>query len=146
MQDSRSKRGDTKQKEFTIDEDFFHSVIMPGIYHTIVAGLRQEYIPLFNLIFSIEIALKKGTISSNEKSFFLVNFTQIKNFYDWRLNIHKPSTIPSGFANSNDDQRIKINQYNELKKEILKIYPDTRKFFETIEIKIGKEYTFKDAS
>ena len=90
--------------------------------------------------------MKKGTISSNEKSFFLVNFTQIKNFYDWRLNIHKPSTIPSGFANSNDDQRIKINQYNELKKEILKIYPDTRKFFETIEIKIGKEYTFKDAS
>lgn len=48
-----------KEKEFTIDEDFFHSVIMPGIYSTLVAGLRQEYVALFNLLFSLEISLKK---------------------------------------------------------------------------------------
>jgi|LauGreDrversion4_2_1035121.scaffolds.fasta_scaffold423307_1 hypothetical protein len=35
--DKNSKRRD---KEFTIDEDFFHSVIMPGIYTTVVAGIR----------------------------------------------------------------------------------------------------------
>jgi hypothetical protein len=52
-----------RDKEFTIDEDFFHSVIMPGIYSTIVAGIRQEYVSLFNLIFSLEIALKKSTIT-----------------------------------------------------------------------------------
>jgi hypothetical protein len=52
-----------KEKEFTIDEDFFHSVIMPGIYKVIVSGIRQEYVPLFNLIFALEIAVKKSSIS-----------------------------------------------------------------------------------
>ena len=93
-----SHQSDKKSKEFTIDEDFFHSVIMPGIYTTIVAGLRQEFVPLFNLIFSLEISLKKTAISDQEKAFFEKNFYKIKNFYDWRLNIHKPSTIPSGFV------------------------------------------------
>ena len=48
-----------KEREFTIDEEFFHSVIMPSIYSTIVAGIWQEHIALFNLIFALEIALKK---------------------------------------------------------------------------------------
>ena len=29
-----------KEREFTIDEEFFHSVIMPSIYSTVVAGLK----------------------------------------------------------------------------------------------------------
>lgn len=29
-----------KEREFTIDEEFFHSVIMPSIYSTIVAGIK----------------------------------------------------------------------------------------------------------
>ena len=29
-----------KDREFTIDEEFFHSVIMPSIYSTIVAGIK----------------------------------------------------------------------------------------------------------
>lgn len=52
-----------KDKEFTIDEEFFHSVIMPSIYSTIVAGIKQEHVSLFNLIFSMEIALKKTTVT-----------------------------------------------------------------------------------
>lgn len=64
---------------------------MPGIYHTIVAGLRQEHIAMFNIIFSIEIALKKGSISEGEKVFFFTQLKSINNYFDWRLNIHKPS-------------------------------------------------------
>ena len=33
-----------------------------------------------------------------------------------------------------------------IKREILKIYPDLRKLFETIEIKIGKDFTYKEAN
>ena len=33
-----------------------------------------------------------------------------------------------------------------IKRDILKIYPDLRKLFETIEIKIGKEFTYKEAN
>jgi len=33
-----------------------------------------------------------------------------------------------------------------IKRDILKLYPDLRKIFETIEIKIGKEFTFKEAN
>jgi len=60
-----------KEWEFTIDEEFFHSVIMPSIYSTIVAGIRQEHIALFNLIFALEIALKKQTMSVEDKDFFV---------------------------------------------------------------------------
>jgi hypothetical protein len=71
---------------------------MPGIYTTVVAGIRQEYVPLFNLLFSLEISLKKTTINEMEKAFFIKHFFLIRNCYDWRLNNHKPSTIPSGFV------------------------------------------------
>ena len=45
---NKDKGGDSDQsgeggpisREFTIDEDFFHSVIVPSIYSTIVAGIR----------------------------------------------------------------------------------------------------------
>lgn len=37
-EDSQQPHEDNK--EFTIDEDFFHTVIMPGIYNTIVSGIR----------------------------------------------------------------------------------------------------------
>ena len=33
-----------------------------------------------------------------------------------------------------------------IKRDILKIYPDLRQLFETIEIKIGKEFTYKEAN
>ena len=36
--------------------------------------------------------------------------------------------------------------YMNLKREIIKVYPDLRKLFETIEIKIGKEFTYKEAN
>lgn len=63
-----------KDKEFTIDEEFFHSVIMPSIYSTIVAGIKQEHVSLFNLIFSMEIALKKTTVTQEDKNFFIAHF------------------------------------------------------------------------
>ena len=61
--DDGGRRKKKKDKEFTIDEEFFHSVIMPSIYSTIVAGIKQEHVSLFNLIFSMEIALKKTTVN-----------------------------------------------------------------------------------
>ena len=61
--DGGERRKKKKDKEFTIDEEFFHSVIMPSIYSTIVAGIKQEHVSLFNLIFSLEIALKKTTVN-----------------------------------------------------------------------------------
>ena len=72
---------------------------MPGIYTTIVSGVRQEFVPLFNLLFSLEISLKKTSITEREKSFFIEHFFAICNSYDWRLNAHKPSAVPSGFVN-----------------------------------------------
>mmetsp|Transcript_25042 Transcript_25042/g.18888 ORF Transcript_25042/g.18888 Transcript_25042/m.18888 type:complete len:97 (-) Transcript_25042:177-467(-) len=52
-----------KDKEFTIDEEFFHSVIMPSIYSIIISGIKQDHVPLFHLLFALEIALKKTTVS-----------------------------------------------------------------------------------
>jgi hypothetical protein len=66
-----------REKEFTIDEDFFHSVIMPGVHSTLVVGLKQEHVPLFNLVFAMEIAIKKGTITEAERNHFFKEFTKI---------------------------------------------------------------------
>lgn len=53
------KSSPKKDKEFTIDEEFFHSAIMPTIYATIVASLKQENSSLFHLLYALEIAHKK---------------------------------------------------------------------------------------
>ena len=53
---------------------------MPGVTSTIVAGIKQEHISLFNLIFAMEIALKKGSITEEEKTFFFLNFMSIRNY------------------------------------------------------------------
>lgn len=59
---------------------------MPSIYSTIVAGIRQEHIALFNLIFALEIALKKQTMSVEDKDFFIDQMHQLPNFKNWRQN------------------------------------------------------------
>ena len=38
--DRPKRRKEKKDREFTIDEEFFHSVIMPSIYQTIVSGIK----------------------------------------------------------------------------------------------------------
>jgi hypothetical protein len=68
----------------------------------------------------------------------------IKNCHDWRLNPHKPSSMKTGFAEPH--QRNKQSEYMAIKREVLKLYPDLRKLFETIEIKIGKEFLYKEAN
>ena len=80
----REKRKPKNDREFTIDEEFFHSVIMPSIYSTILAGIRQENIALFNLIFSLEIALKKATVTRKDIDYFLEQFFKIPAYKDWR--------------------------------------------------------------
>jgi hypothetical protein len=61
------------EKEFTIDEDFFHSVVMPSIHSTIVSSFKQEHMAMFNLMFALDIALRKGSITEHDKDFFLQN-------------------------------------------------------------------------
>ena len=71
---------------------------MPSIYATVVAGVKQEHVALFNLLFALEIALKKTSVAQADKDFFVARFFRIRNCYDWRLNPHKPSAVPSGFV------------------------------------------------
>jgi hypothetical protein len=131
------KKKKTGEREFTIDEEFFHSVIMPSIYSTIVAGVRQENIAMFNLLFSLEIALKKLTVTKEDKDYFLSKFLALPNCYNWR-------TMNEEFVEP--QQRVEKKKYLDIKRELLKLYPSMRKFFETIEIKIGNEFSYKEIS
>jgi hypothetical protein len=136
-----------KQKEFTIDEDFFHSVIMPGIYNALVSGIRQEYVPLFNLIFSLEIARKKSTISDEEKSWFEDRFFRFERPWEWRLNHSKSPSTLSSFVKQDSTEKLQFTHYLELKKSLLKLYPDLRKFFEALELRINpKDCSMKQLS
>lgn len=133
----KERRKPKNDREFTIDEEFFHSVIMPSIYSTILAGVRQENIPLFNLIFSLEIALKKTTVTREDIDFFLGQFFKLPMYKDWR-NTNKHFIL-------NTDV-VEPETYNKLKSHILRQYPDTRKAFEIIDIQLGASFTYKDLS
>lgn len=98
---------------------------MPSIYSTIVAGIKQENISLFNLIFALEIALKKTTMSPEDKEFFLEQFYSIPSFKQW----WNPNV---NFVDSHD--QVKKEIYSSQKSAILKRYPETWKLFETIEV------------
>lgn len=130
-----------RDKEFTIDEDFFHSVIMPGVHSTVVVGLRQEHVPLFNLVFAMEIAIKKGTISDAERNYFFKEFTRIKNFHEWRLNQQRQ--VPNGFLTSVD--RTPVPDYPERKRDLQRLYPTDTSLFEQLE-SLSKDITYADVS
>ena len=119
--DPTSSDAKKKDKEFTIDEEFFHSVIMPTIYSTIQASIRQDHLATFNLLFAIEIALKKTTVTESERDFFLDHFFRLPNHNSWR-----DGTMI--FAKNND--LIDKEDYFTLKKALIKEYSDTRKLFE----------------
>jgi hypothetical protein len=134
------KKRENKQRndrEFTIDEEFFHSVIMPSIYSTILAGIRQENIALFNLVFSLEIALKKTTVTREDIDFFLGNFFKIPSYKHWRDSDH--NFVENG-------QRVDLEEFHRWKASLLKYYPDSRKAFEIIEIQLGSTFYYKDLS
>jgi hypothetical protein len=139
-QEGGSPHRDRRRKndrEFTIDEEFFHSVIMPSIYSTILAGVRQENIGLFNLIFSLEIALKKTTVTREDIDFFLTQFFTIPGYKSWR-------DQSKNFVENHD--KVDNEEYNKLKSLILRQYPDTRKVFEIIDIQLGATFYHKDLS
>ena len=77
---NRKKRGGVGEeskraaREFTIEDDFFHSTVMPSLVATVCAGIRQENYPIFTLLFAFEIGIKKGTIEPKERAFFLKHF------------------------------------------------------------------------
>lgn len=134
--DRKHKSKPKNDREFTIDEEFFHSVIMPSIYSTIVAGIRQENIALFNLLFAMEIALKKTTVTRDDIEFFLTQFFKLPSYKEWR-----GSKV---FVNNTD--KVEKNSYNKFKSHLLKQYPDTRKVFEIIEVQLGSSFFYKDLS
>lgn len=71
-EDEEAKRATIR--EFTIEDEFFHSTVMPTLVATVCAGLRQENYPIFTLLFAFEIGIKKGTIEPKERAFFLKHF------------------------------------------------------------------------
>eukprot|EP00345_Euplotes_harpa_P002298 CAMPEP_0168331092 /NCGR_PEP_ID=MMETSP0213-20121227/8128_1 /TAXON_ID=151035 /ORGANISM="Euplotes harpa, Strain FSP1.4" /LENGTH=148 /DNA_ID=CAMNT_0008334803 /DNA_START=16 /DNA_END=462 /DNA_ORIENTATION=- len=127
-QHHRKKEGKGKSKQRN-DREF--TVIMPSIYSTIVAGIRQENIALFNLVFALEIALKKTTVTREDIEFFLSQFFSIPNHKNWR-NTNK------NFIDNAD--KVDREKYNKIKVTLLKHYPDTRKVFEIIDVQLGSSF------
>ena len=84
----REKKRTPKKAEFTVDEDFFHSVIMPSIYSAVISSLKQENSYLFHMLFALEIAHKKTVVSIEEKEFFLEKFFSIPDCNKWRDTDH----------------------------------------------------------
>lgn len=93
---------------------------------------------MLNLIFSINIALKKKDITELEHDFFFKNFFLLKDFNKWR-------NAETEFIDL--DTKIEKTKFYSYKREILKIYPDIgRKVMEHIERELGQSFSYKTAS
>ena len=84
----RPKKKSNKQREYTINEDFFNNCVMPTIFSVIRASLKQQNAPLLALLFAFQVALKKDTITLNDYNYFFKYFFRVKNALSWNL-IHK---------------------------------------------------------
>jgi hypothetical protein len=66
-----------------------------------------------------------------------MNFFKLRGCFSWRDQKTK-------FVDMSE--RIEKVRYMELKRDLLKIYPDMRKYFQLIEIKIGTEFKYEEAA
>jgi hypothetical protein len=104
------------------------------------------------LIFSFEISLKKGSISADEKQFFFSRFYKIPLCFEWRLKSdtnNNQNEERSGFIVGNKlSQMVALKEYQEVRRDLLKLYPDARRVLDIFEIKAIKDgcYSYSDAS
>jgi hypothetical protein len=104
-------------------------MIVPEIYRTILSGIKQPFIPLYNLMLAINLAFKRKLVTENEIEFFYKQLFQLKDFHQWRNPNHEFVDI-TGIIDK--------TKFYAFKREILKIYPDEgRRVMEYIENLIG---------
>ena len=124
--------------DFTLDEEFFSTQVIPQIYGVMQASLKQELNPLYNLIYAIKLACKKKDITDGEVEYFFKQLFLLKNFEKWR-------NIEQDLVNMED--KVDKTRFLQYKRELIKIYPEQgRKIIEYIEKEIGQTFPFKEAS
>lgn len=72
------------QIDFTLDEEFFSTQVIPQIYGVMQASVKVHLHSLLNLLFAIKIAFKKKEVSEAEVDYFFKQLFLLKNFETWR--------------------------------------------------------------
>lgn len=87
------------------------------------AGYKQSNIPLFNLLFALEIGIERGTVIKEEFEFFMTSFIKLPNYKKWRK-------ADTSFVRITD--KIDNNSFIRLKRNQLRLYPKRRSLFEEV--------------
>jgi hypothetical protein len=125
------------QIEFTLDEEFFSTQVIPNFYGVIISSFKSQLIPLYNLILSVKLSFKKREISELEVGFFFRQLFLLKNFENWR-------SIETNLVDFED--RVDKTKFLMYKREIIKLYPEFgRKVIDVIEKDVGQSFQYKQA-
>lgn len=132
-----SKAKGTTKPEVDIDLKFFQKNLIPKLHKTLVTSICQDSsAPLFNLIFSMRIALLQDKITSKENTFFFKHLLLLKDFQDWRK-------TERDFVNMEEE----VKDLTKIKGELSRLYPDFgRQFVDRLEADLGKSFRYQDAS
>ena len=137
---SKNKGKATKGRpQVDIDLKFFQKSLIPKIHKTLVTSVRQDSsAPLFNLIFSLRIALLQEKITIQESTYFYKQLLKLKNFQLWRK-------TELDFVEMTEE--IPKQRFSLIKRELSRLYPQFGKnIIENLEADIGANFVYKDAS
>ena len=101
--------------DFTLDEEFFSTQVIPQIFGVMHASVKAELSSLLNLIYAVKLAYKKKDISESEVEYFFKQLFQLKNFERWRH-------IETDLVNMED--KVDKTRFLQYKRELIKIYPE----------------------
>lgn len=88
--ENSSEDGHTNNKAYfngndgDVDLDVIIDHVILNVYSVVCSGYAKENIPLFNLIFALEIGQERGTVTNEEYDFFFKNFLKFENYKQWR--------------------------------------------------------------
>jgi hypothetical protein len=102
---------------------------MPSVYAAMVASLKQENSYLFHLLYALEIAHKKSTLTSEEKEFFIEQFFSISDCNKWRDTEHQFLDREGKFFDL---------RYFEVKSQLIKVFPEFDDVLSVFEDSHGK--------
>ena len=114
FRDVNLNKSETEAKPLSIDEDFYSRELLPNVWSVIKSGVPQENLALLSLIFSLNVAVMRETITLDNFDVFGQLFMQDAEVCTWM----------SSFDRSPVDGNFEDN-FRALRELLLTWFPDT---------------------
>jgi hypothetical protein len=126
------------QVEVEIGETFFREKVLPSTHKLMMSNVKLESVSTFNMVLALRFALLFETITNKEYNYMLQQFVKLPDFYRWREGDHE-------FVDLN--QTVTTSHLSDIKAALMLLDHElTRKVFSYVEKRLGKTFTYQQAS